>query len=168
MFGELCSKAQREVFIAGYSFTAGKLVLAPLHEAMVSRGVRARIVLDCSQVDAEGDSEAVVLRTTVDEFWEKNWKSFGEPRPELFHDPLTCKRHWDKRRERWVAAHSMHAKCLVVDDSHALVGSANFTRRAMQDNIEVGVVVHEHAFVRKLLGQWEDAISEQVIVAVTS
>lgn len=60
----------------------------------------------------------------------------------------------------------MHAKCLVIDDAHALVGSANFTRRAIRDNIEVGVVVHEQAFARKLLGQWEDAISERLIVAV--
>jgi hypothetical protein len=67
------------VFIAGYSFTVGKLVLAPLHTAMVERGVRARIVLDCSQVDVEGDSEPVVLKQTVDGFWERNWKSSSRP-----------------------------------------------------------------------------------------
>jgi phosphatidylserine/phosphatidylglycerophosphate/cardiolipin synthase-like enzyme len=141
VFSELCGKAQREVFIAGYSFTVGKLVLAPLHTAMVERGVPARIVLDCSQVDVEGDSEPVVLKQTLDGFWDRNWKDFGEPRPELFYDPLTCKRRWDERHRRWVSENSMHTKCLVIDDAHALVGSANFTRRAIRDNIEVGVVV---------------------------
>lgn len=166
VFGELCDQAQREVFIAGYTFTVGKVVLAPLYRAMIERGVRARIVLDCSQTDVEGGNEPEVLRQTVDEFWSRNWAEFGQPRPELYYDPRTCKRHWDKRRRRWAAAHSMHAKCMVIDDAHALVGSANFTARAMTDNIEVGVVVHEQAFARKLLGQWEDAISERLIVAV--
>jgi putative cardiolipin synthase len=165
VFSELCGLAQREVFIAGYTFTVGEMVLAPLHQAMVERGVRARIVLDCSQVHVEGDS-VEALGATVSTFLEKNWKTFGEPTPELFYDPRTCERSWDERWRRWGATHSMHAKCLAVDDTHALVGSANFTRRAMQDNIEVGVVVHEQAFVRKLLGQWEDAISERIIVAV--
>ncbi len=35
----------------------------------------------------------------------------------------------------------MHAKVLVVDGSVALVGSANLTSRAMEQNLEIGVLV---------------------------
>jgi phosphatidylserine/phosphatidylglycerophosphate/cardiolipin synthase-like enzyme len=44
---------------------------------------------------------------------------------------------------------SLHAKIIVVDDRVALVGSANLTSRAMEDNLECGILLrggpHPHA-----------------------
>jgi phosphatidylserine/phosphatidylglycerophosphate/cardiolipin synthase-like enzyme len=37
---------------------------------------------------------------------------------------------------------SLHAKCVVVDGTKALIGSANFTEAAQVRNIEVGIVVN--------------------------
>lgn len=37
---------------------------------------------------------------------------------------------------------SLHAKIIVVDDRVALVGSANLTSRAMEDNLECGILIH--------------------------
>jgi phosphatidylserine/phosphatidylglycerophosphate/cardiolipin synthase-like enzyme len=36
---------------------------------------------------------------------------------------------------------SLHAKIIVVDDRVALVGSANLTSRAMEDNLECGILI---------------------------
>ena len=49
-------------------------------------------------------------------------------------------------RLRWPASHrppgaALHAKIIVVDDSTALVGSANFTGRAMDTNLECGILI---------------------------
>jgi len=41
-------------------------------------------------------------------------------------------------RPAWAA---LHAKIIVVDDSIALVGSANFTSRAMDSNFECGILI---------------------------
>ena len=36
---------------------------------------------------------------------------------------------------------SLHAKVIVVDDQVALVGSANLTSRAMESNLECGILI---------------------------
>jgi cardiolipin synthase A/B len=49
-------------------------------------------------------------------------------------------------RLRWRAEHrppgaALHAKIIVIDEEVALVGSANFTGRAMATNLECGILV---------------------------
>jgi phosphatidylserine/phosphatidylglycerophosphate/cardiolipin synthase-like enzyme len=49
-------------------------------------------------------------------------------------------------RLRWPANRrppgaSLHAKIIVVDDVVALVGSANLTGRAMESNLECGILI---------------------------
>ena len=49
-------------------------------------------------------------------------------------------------RLRWPASHrsagaALHAKILVVDRRLALVGSANFTGRGMESNLECGILI---------------------------
>lgn len=58
-------------------------------------------------------------------------------------------------RLAWPAARrpagaSMHAKLLVVDDEIALVGSANLTSRAMESNLECGLLVRGHTAARTI------------------
>jgi phosphatidylserine/phosphatidylglycerophosphate/cardiolipin synthase-like enzyme len=50
------------------------------------------------------------------------------------------------RRLRWPAGSrppgaALHAKIIVVDDQVALVGSANLTSRAMESNLECGILI---------------------------
>lgn len=51
----------------------------------------------------------------------------------------------------------MHAKCVVVDDRWALVGSANFTDRGQTRNVEVGALVDDAIFAREVLRQFHAA-----------
>ena len=45
---------------------------------------------------------------------------------------------------------SLHAKCIVVDNVHAFVSSANFTEAAQNRNIEVGLLVRSAALSERL------------------
>jgi phosphatidylserine/phosphatidylglycerophosphate/cardiolipin synthase-like enzyme len=54
----------------------------------------------------------------------------------------------------------MHAKCIVVDGAKALVGSANFSNRGRDQNLEVGALVRDHHFVQSLAAAWEDVRGE--------
>ncbi len=52
----------------------------------------------------------------------------------------------DARRLHWPASSrpsgaALHAKIIVVDDQVALVGSANLTSRAMESNLECGILI---------------------------
>jgi len=62
-----------------------------------------------------------------------------------------------------------HAKCLLVDDCYALVGSANIDARSLRLNFEVGIETLDHEFVAQLdqyvtevLGQSTEVTLEDV------
>jgi cardiolipin synthase len=48
--------------------------------------------------------------------------------------------HWPADQREAGAA--LHAKIIVVDEKIALVGSANLTSRAMETNLECGILLH--------------------------
>jgi phosphatidylserine/phosphatidylglycerophosphate/cardiolipin synthase-like enzyme len=50
---------------------------------------------------------------------------------------------WRWPADKRPAGAVLHAKVLVVDGRRALVGSANLTRRALEANIEAGVVIND-------------------------
>jgi phosphatidylserine/phosphatidylglycerophosphate/cardiolipin synthase-like enzyme len=58
----------------------------------------------------------------------------------------------------------MHAKCIIVDRDKALVGSANFSNRGRDENLEVGALVRDHHFVQSLAAAWDDVHGELVEV----
>ena len=52
----------------------------------------------------------------------------------------------------------LHTKALIVDDSFAILGSANFDTRSFQTNFEMSIAVHEKEIVKALEAVWnEDA-----------
>lgn len=58
----------------------------------------------------------------------------------------------------------MHAKCLIVDHEHVLITSANFTGRAQERNIEVGVVLHDKGYAVALERQWNNLVESGDVV----
>ncbi|MHA6203674.1 phospholipase D family protein [Dyella soli] len=54
-------------------------------------------------------------------------------------------------------ANSLHAKAMVVDDSHAFVGSMNLDPRSFDINTEDGVIIDSPALARSLLAIFADA-----------
>jgi cardiolipin synthase len=65
-----------------------------------------------------------------------SYSSSATPFPDL--DALRL--HWPSSSRPPGAA--LHAKVIVVDDQVALVGSANLTSRAMESNLECGILIH--------------------------
>ena len=61
---------------------------------------------------------------------------------------------------------SFHAKCIVIDEEVALVGSANTSNAAQVENIEAGVRVEDERFARALTQQFDDLVKRHLLVAV--
>lgn len=151
---ELFGRAQRSVLVAGFSFTSGRDIFAPLHAAMRDRAVAASVFLHIDDVSGQSADEAA--RAGAQAFLQDNWP-FGAPAPQLYYDPRT------------VAPGSkinLHAKCVVIDERWALVGSANFTHNAHARNIEVGVLIEDAAFATDLASQWRGLIDHHLVTAV--
>ncbi len=140
----LFESAQRQVILAGYDFTQGSALLRPLWVAMRDRGVDARFFLHIPQPEAVSTVAESYGDQAVGVIMADAWP-FGEPRPRAYYDAraLTVRPRFN-----------MHAKCVVVDGLSALVTSANFTRRAHEQNLECGVLLEDAAFARHLARQW--------------
>lgn len=145
----LFEEAGESVLVAGYAFDHGAEILRPLHSAMAERGVRAAIFLD---IPGEAPTAAEVetfARRQIESFLAENWP-FGPPYPAIYYDPRTVSPTTNA---------SLHAKCVVIDDARALVTSANFTTRGQTRNIEVGVLIEDADFARRLAGHWQGLIA---------
>jgi phosphatidylserine/phosphatidylglycerophosphate/cardiolipin synthase-like enzyme len=126
---ELLGGAQKTVVIAGYELDYGAVLFQPLHRAMAERGVTVTIYLDVAPAPSPHTTMDAYLAIQAHRFLTRNWP-FGPPLPALYHWPAGCA-HGSRG--------SLHAKCVVVDGVHVMLGSANFTSRGHQRNLEVGV-----------------------------
>jgi hypothetical protein len=148
---ELFESAQHHVLIAGYAFDHGADIFEPLHGAMKARGVMVDIYLHIDRARSRDDLSKH-LGHEVATFFAQNWR-FGTPHPVIYVAPRTIDP---------ALCESLHAKCVVVDERVAIVGSANFTDRGQSRNIEVGARIEDVGFAEALLGQFRAATNAGV------
>ena len=161
---DLFAATTGRVLIAGYSFDHASDLFDPLFdraEQLAADGLpapRVRVVLDCSNIKASaGESPEDLARRAAEAFLEVCWTRGSLPAELFYYRPST-------ERRGTFAPHSMHAKCIVVDDGLALVGSANFSNRGRDRNLEVGTLIRAHHFLQSLLAAWDDIADELVAV----
>jgi phosphatidylserine/phosphatidylglycerophosphate/cardiolipin synthase-like enzyme len=152
---ELFESAQERVVLAGYSFRNVVQVLGPLREVMRTRGVIARFFVDIGQVETARADPEVHAQAELQAWVDGNWP-FGPPYPEVY-----CDRRMLAPPPPWS---SLHAKCVAVDGARAFVSSANFTGRAQERNIEVGVLLDDATFAGQLERQWVGLIGAGLVV----
>lgn len=149
----LFESAERSVLVGGYAFDTPE-ILAPLHEAMRDRGVHAAVFIEIKGTAPSPRLADEHATRAVDRFFHDVW-TFGAPRPDVYWDPRTV-----IAGPPWA---SLHAKCVVVDDTRALVTSANFTDRGQTRNIEAGVLIEDPGFACELAAQWRLLIAEGLV-----
>jgi phosphatidylserine/phosphatidylglycerophosphate/cardiolipin synthase-like enzyme len=80
----------------------------------------------------------------------------GSRLPDVHYDPRSLDPEAPKRS-------SLHAKCVVVDESVAFISSANFTEAAQVRNIEVGVLIRSVPFARQLAAHFIGLADQHVL-----
>lgn len=153
---DLFAAVEDEVFIAGYSFDHASDLFEPLFakaQSLVGAGrelPRVRVVLDCSRKQVTGRATpATIARRVHEDFLRTCWRE-GPLDPEIRYLEESA-----ERTESGFARFSMHAKCIIVDRNKALVGSANFSNRGRDRNLEVGAIIRDYHFVQSLCAEWE-------------
>jgi len=112
---DLIGQARREILIVSYA-TRGEPAIEAALAAAAGRGVEITILAE-RHADNPG------------------YTATGTPFPGL----RALRLRWPAGRRPAGAA--LHAKIIVVDDRIALVGSANFTSRGMESNLECGTLI---------------------------
>jgi phosphatidylserine/phosphatidylglycerophosphate/cardiolipin synthase-like enzyme len=118
--------------------------------------VQSAFFINVAQPSTPQHDEEVYGAAQLDAFLDQNWL-FGPPYPVL---------HCDRRALRPGRGHefcSLHAKCVSIDGERAFVSSANFTTRAQERNIEVGVLLHDATFASQLERQWLSLIDDGLV-----
>jgi hypothetical protein len=159
---DLFAAATTRVLIAGYSFDHATDLFEPLFERaeqLVRDGLpppKVRVVLDCSRVRVRAQDQDAdeIARRAAAEFVQTCWTRNSLTAELVYYRPST------ERTANGFAPFSMHAKCIVVDDHAALVGSANFSNRGRDRNLETGALIRDHHFVQSLLAAWDDVRDE--------
>ena len=98
-----------------------KAIFEALRKAAKERGVRIKIIFDRADKDKKWGKWTKSPKKIIEKVWD-NIEYF----PEIYS-------YHDKRS-------SLHAKFLVVDNREIFVTSANMTERAMNRNLEMGIV----------------------------
>jgi cardiolipin synthase A/B len=112
---DLIAEAEREILLISYATRTEPAISAAL-SAAAGRGVEITLL-----IERHADNPA--------------YSSADTPFPDLGAIRL----HWPRGQQQPGAA--LHAKVIVVDDRVALVGSANLTSRAMETNLECGILI---------------------------
>jgi cardiolipin synthase A/B len=115
VIADLIGHARRELLLVSYATNNEPSIEAAL-AAAAERGVEITLL-----AERQDDNPA--------------YTAIGTPFPGL----RAVRLRWPANRRPHGAA--LHAKIIVVDDDIALVGSANFTGRAMASNLECGILI---------------------------
>jgi hypothetical protein len=126
----MITSATREILLVGYAVHNGKRLFEPLAGRMEQiPSLDVTFCLDIPRQFNDPTPTRELVARFAREFRQRHWPWSRIPR--LFHDPRSLLTGEQRA--------SLHAKCVVVDRSRALVTSANFTDAAQKRNIEAGV-----------------------------
>jgi phosphatidylserine/phosphatidylglycerophosphate/cardiolipin synthase-like enzyme len=141
---ELFERANSQVILAGYDFTHGSSLLEPLWSGMRDRGLEVHFFLHIGQCTDVLSNSMVWGNERVQEIMKAMWP-FGDPAPRVYFDSRSLEPR---------PYFNMHAKCVIADSEFVLITSANFTRRAHEQNVECGVLLQDRGFALHLARQW--------------
>ncbi len=152
----LITQAQSEVLLVGYAIHNGRELLKPLAEQMDQMpALRIMFCLDINRPYGDTSRDDEIVRRFAGEFRTKHWP--WERVPKVFYDPRALVPGGPQRG-------SLHAKCVVIDRSIALVTSANFTEAAQHRNIEAGLVIRHPGTVDRIVNYFEGLIAASHLV----
>ena len=155
---ELFRRAKKSVLVVGYAIYQGQQVIKALADRMdESTSLEVTMCLNLPD-DKTTDDEPLIVRRFADKFVSSHWPQ-GQRLPSVFYDPRSVDPDRSQRA-------SLHAKCIVLDDSEVFISSANFTERAQFRNIEVGVLISSPIIAEQLSQHFKTLISEQLLKPV--
>ena len=130
VYDELFGSATSALWAVSYAYFDGPRVFDRLARRMEAVPELKVMLLNIHRGQRDTYSSEHFVRRFADQFWEKDWP--GEVRPAVFYDPRSV-----DPDVRGV----LHAKSVVADEESVFVTSANFTAAALDENIELGLLV---------------------------
>ena len=155
---ELFAAAQRSVLLLTYAIDRGekaKAIFEPLAARMDAEpGLEVTLCVNIHPPEAATEPASKTVAEFVKRFREM-WP--GARLPAVYYDPRSLELQGKERA-------SMHAKCLVIDNSVALISSANLTEAAHARNTEIGILLRDPIVAKELADQFHRLAQHQTFV----
>lgn len=156
---ELLAGATQSILLSSYSLDVGEKsfrFLSPLARKLDGNpDFQVKFYLNIQRKFKDPRESAIILEEFAEQFKTKIWP--GERLPVVYYDPRSLSKDFTERS-------CLHIKCIVIDDSTALVSSANFTEASRTRNIEGGLKVTSPHIVSGLRAQFDRLIDERYLV----
>jgi phosphatidylserine/phosphatidylglycerophosphate/cardiolipin synthase-like enzyme len=155
VFEELLGSAERTVWASTYAFFDGPKAFEVLAKRMdATPNLQVTLLLNIQRKWGDTTKAEHLVRQFADHFWKTDWP--GSSRPSIYYDP----RALDPKGPKGV----LHAKALISDDEAVFITSANLTEAALDRNIEIGLLVRDHALAASLTCHFQGLIDQKLLL----
>ena len=154
VYEELLGSAERTIWASTYAFFDGPTAFDVLARRMEDRpALRVTLLLNIQRKRGDSTASDQLVRRFADHFWKTEWP--GSSRPNVFYDP----RALDLQGPSGV----LHAKAVVADDGAVFLTSANLTEAALDRNIELGILIRNHALALTICTYFQTLIDRHLL-----
>ncbi|MBZ0186760.1 MAG: hypothetical protein K8F91_10970, partial [Candidatus Obscuribacterales bacterium] len=154
---ELFATAEHTVLLSGYAVYQGQIVFEALANRMEELPtLQVRLFLDVHRPSGDSREPQVLVERFRTQFLKYQWP-LNKPIPEVFYYPSSLELDSSKRSV-------LHAKCIVVDENHVFVSSANFTEAAQERNIEIGLAFKSPEIAKRIIWHFSALLDEGILV----
>jgi phosphatidylserine/phosphatidylglycerophosphate/cardiolipin synthase-like enzyme len=155
VFEELLGSAERSVWASTYAFFDGPRAFQVLAQRMDAKAnVSVTLLLNIQRKRGDTTAADQLVRRFADRFWNTDWP--GSSKPSVYFDPRAL--------ELDGPAGVLHAKAVVIDDEVVFVTSANLTEAALDRNIELGLLVRDHALAASVSTHFRTLIERGLLL----
>ena len=147
---QMFTRAFHSVLAVGFAIHQGRSIFQGLAGRLDEmENLQVVLCVDIRREIGITTNVAQILRRYAANFVETEWP--GERLPHLYYDPRSLSSDSGVRS-------ALHAKCVAIDSTEALVTSANFTEAAQFRNIELGLHVKSPTVARQIEGHFHSLI----------
>lgn len=155
---ELFSAAKKSVLVSSFAIDRGekaeKLFQVLAERMDANPQLEVQMFLNIHRPHGSQVADSILLREFANTFRQEVWS--GRRLPQVFHDPRSLSTNAQQKA-------CLHAKCIVVDQQHSFITSANFTEAAHERNIEVGVLLTDPVIAQSLLMQFNSLLTQNIL-----
>ncbi|MDE0073458.1 MAG: DISARM system phospholipase D-like protein DrmC [Gammaproteobacteria bacterium] len=156
VYDQLFSSAKRSLWAVSFAYFDGPQVFEQLARRMEDvPELRVKLLLNIHRGHKDTSSQDALVRRFAVQFWQKDWP--GNVRPAVYYDPRSV-----DPEVRGV----LHAKTVVADDKSVFITSANFTAAALDDNIELGLLVRDGPLALRVVKHLRRLIDRRMLKAL--
>lgn len=153
VYDELWDRARRSIWVSSYVYFDGQKAFQRLAACLDARPeITCRLLLNIRREWGEQAPAEELISRFARQFWKQDWP--GKARPQVFYDPRALELPY---REG-----VLHAKAVVIDEEHLFVTSANLTRAAREDNIELGLLTKDRALAKSVALHFQVLVEQEL------